>query len=188
MASSEHWLSLYANDRHTWQPWRTDTAQGWQRRIGIVESGFDIDGRHFEGRADITGLITVEARSKLSTEQFREKIVLAWAALRAKHVLLSARSLVSDDLAERRFIVETPKDGVEAIERARETVIFLDDFYKTVDVEDFYQHCYNTGRLFDQNIHSAKLFIFPFRANSATNSTTQMQFIYTAAHDITDGE
>lgn len=182
-----HWLAFYGNNSFQWQPYHgRDGAKGWVRRIGIVESSFDVDGRDFEGRADVTGLITLEVTSRLSKDLFRQKIILAWAALRAKHALLAARTLISEEVKERYFVVETPRDLEDAIERARQTIVFVEDFYPNVDTEEFRQHCLNGGRLYDPNVHLRKILVLTLKKTHAGNF--QLQFMFIAAHEITDGK
>lgn len=182
--SSEHWLGRYGHGHHAW---RRLGDRSWKRPIGVVESSFDLDGRDFEGRADVTGLITLTVRSQLSYALLRRKLLLAWANVRARHTLLSARTVAGPSHEERFFLVETPLEESEALRQSEETMIFIQDVYpgESVEVEDLLLHCYNGGRVLVPEVHLAKIFIAPIK--SAVGGLSTLQFIMVSAHEITDG-
>lgn len=74
----------------------------WFRPLGFVEGMYDTDGADFEGRADISTLFRAKVSTNMSAEALREKFLLAWAVLRFRHVLLSARALCRKDFLSGR--------------------------------------------------------------------------------------
>jgi hypothetical protein len=187
------WLSRYANGYHAWQQADVNGRKSWVRRLGIVESLFDIDGRNFGGRADVTGLLSVEMASKLTRQQLKQKIVLAWAATRAKHALLRARTALCSELglsesdAQQAFIIETLDNEDEAVAESAKTVCFLEDVYGAGEIsrDEFLLHCLNATRVFDPQVHLARIFILPLQV--MRNRHLHMNLVFTAAHEVLDG-
>ena len=89
--ASINWLARYANNYHTWEVVLIDGKQAYRRPLGLVESSFNTDGSDYEDRADVNALLTLEIRSVLNPDEFRRRILLAWASLRLQHVLMLAR-------------------------------------------------------------------------------------------------
>jgi hypothetical protein len=106
----------------------------------------------------------------LSPSAFRERILLAWTRLRCQHILLQARtetltttSGTMENFAPQglHFAVDVPGNLEQAREDARKHIVFLEDFYESVDPEEFYLHCQNVGRVVDAEVALAKCFVFP---------------------------
>ena len=82
------WLRHYGNtDGYRWRR----EGNAFKRPLGFVEFSFDCDGRLFEGRADMNCLVKLAIKSRLSTEDFRERILLAWTQLRESAPLVDLR-------------------------------------------------------------------------------------------------
>lgn len=83
------WLRHYGNTEG--YRWRRE-GNVFKRPLGFVEFSFDCDGRLFEGRADMNCLIKLAIKLKLSSEDFRERILLAWTQLREYAPLTDLKS------------------------------------------------------------------------------------------------
>ena len=188
-----HWLHRYATGYHQWRSFKRDGSLFYYRPLGIVESFFDTDGTDFEGRADLNAHLILDSRCLLSKDALRQRICLAWAVLRTQHSLLSGRALAGSDFLpgsdqgnrERHFVIEELNDPQKAVQNASDTLVFLEDHYPHIDVEDFYQHVMNTTRAIDSKKALAKLFILPLQPLS--HGRHRFQTILIAAHQITDG-
>lgn len=185
-SSPDHWLHYYRSNHYEWNQFLTNGVRGWKRPIGIVEMTFDIDGREFEGRADVTSLVVLELKGKLSKDLVKRKVLLAWASLQAKHVLLRARTIIGKHKYERYFVVDVPHDEEGAIEKARQTLNFKENIQGDIDAEDFYLHCLNSNRLVDPSSNLANMSVLPITTSAA--GTHLLQFVFTFAHEITDGK
>ena len=190
---TSHWLHRYATGYHQWRLFKRDGCLFYYRPLGIVESFFDTDGTDFEGRADLNAHLILESRCSLPKEVLRQRICLAWTVLRTQHTLLSARALAGSDFLsgpdqenhERHFVVEELNDPQKAVQNASDTLVFLEDHYPHVNVEDFYLHVMNTTRAIDSVKALAKLFVLPLQPLS--NGRHRFQTLLVAAHQITDG-
>lgn len=179
------WLDRYRRNFHAWQRLQTESNNTFERRIGIVESAFDGDGRYFEGRADVTALLTLETRCTLAPAELRRRVLLAWTSLRLHHVLLLARTRQEDDYEDTFLVVKRPNSVDEALQEAATTVTFVEDHYGKVDAADLYQHCLNTARVFDPDQCLSRLFVLPLEPVHKDRS--RLRFVQVSAHMITDG-
>lgn len=179
------WLDRYRRDFHAWQRLGVDGSNTFKRRIGIVESAFDGDGRYFEGRADVNALLTLEVRCTLPPAGLRKRILLAWTSLQLQHVLLLARARQEAGLGDIFFIVKQPKSLDEALQDAAETITFVEDHYEQIDAADLWRHCLNTARVFDPSHCLARLLVLPLEPVS--KDRYRLRFIQVSAHVITDG-
>ena len=181
----ENWLSRYANDFHHWRTDNKDGADVFRRRLGLVETTFYVDGRFFQGRADVTALITVETKTKLSQENLRHRILLAWTCLRFKHVLLMSHLSGDEDPYKQEFIIRRPKTTQEALLDAADSITFVDKLYQVVDVPELWRHCTNIGRIPNPSKNFSRLLILP--PEKGLNGNTKLRFLQVSGHSITDG-
>ncbi|EXJ87925.1 hypothetical protein A1O1_04852 [Capronia coronata CBS 617.96] len=188
------WLGSYATTRHDWHTLRTKDHSGYYRRIGIVESLFDVDGSEFEGRADITTDLLVELRTSLTLSALRDRILQAWSVLREKHVLLASRVVKAADLLphqfnnspeERLFVFEPNTTSETMLSKAKDSLTFVEDHYPQVSIDEFFIHTLNTGRCLDASKALSRLYVMPI--DSPDNAMQAVHFILVAAHEITDG-
>ncbi|KAL9086697.1 MAG: hypothetical protein Q9165_007016 [Trypethelium subeluteriae] len=157
---------------------------------------FDCDGRKFEGRADIHGVLTLKVKGRETREQLRERIRLAWANFRAQHPLTRANAskLLSGPTVDgvgkvdqQRYLVIKPlgKSPEENLEDSSATLVFVEDFHGQVDPADFLKHVENTGRAIDPSQSLSKLFVLPLIKLS--DGAFQLPLVFIFAHQITDG-
>lgn len=116
-------------------------------------------------------LLKLSLKSTLSQENFRERILLAWTRLRCQHLLLQAKSISlssADNTGESSFApqglhfsIDVPRNVQEAREVAGKHIVFLEDYYESVDTDEFYMHCQNGGRVVDEGVALAKVFVLP---------------------------
>jgi len=187
------WLARYAGNYHDWRVVKDGEETSYVRPLGIVETAFDHDGIDFEGRADVNALSTFEAKISVSEEEFRSRILLAWASLRAHHGLLRCKVLDGSALPrgsgssrhERHFVVTKPRNVSQILDEARQHIVFVEDYYKDVNIENFCRHVMNTTRTIDPAVCLSKLFVLPRRRLS--NGHFTVNFLMVAGHEITDG-
>ncbi|KAK8181801.1 uncharacterized protein BKA78DRAFT_258291 [Phyllosticta capitalensis] len=182
---ADHWLSRYASDYHAWRKVYSGQDLAYQRPLGLVETAFDVDGFHYGGRADVTSVFTVEARTSLTVDDFRKRILLAWANLRLHHVLLMSTVLRDSASGSREFVLKIPASAQEVLGNAASTIRFLQDNYEHIDVDDFFKHCTNTARIIDSDHSLSQLFVLP--AEPRSGGTFRITFCLIAAHEICDG-
>lgn len=190
---SAHWLDQYASDFHHWRTATHDGHTIFYRPLGHVEYAFDTDGTYHEGRADLTIQLRLEVKSGLSNEDFRQKLILVWTVLRLHHVLLlsqavSRQAYMKDDvpmLRDRFAVVRVPNCVDEAVNDAKEHVIFTDDFQAGVNPDEFHIHAQNAGRALDETRSLSKLFVFPTTKSSKQRMTLRLLLVM--GHQITDG-
>src|SRR5689334_1787623 len=101
----EHWLARYSNGYHAWKKDTIDGQDLYRRPIGLIETSFDIDGTAFGGRADMNALLTLEIRHKLSKDDMRHRILLAWTNLRLQHTMLMSRTWDDRESGNKNFVV-----------------------------------------------------------------------------------
>lgn len=183
-----HWLERYGKNHLAWQA--GEEYRYYFRAMGLVERSFDIDGVHFEGRADISTLLELEVASRLSEGQLRERILLAWTALRLNHTMIMAKLVDhhSDILgveSTRSLRVDQPRSPEEAIATAKEHIVYVQDAYPAIDHDDFYLHTFNTARVIDAERSVTKLFVLP--PTKKTGSTQTLRFVAIIAHLVADG-
>ncbi|KAM3415511.1 hypothetical protein BST61_g9032 [Cercospora zeina] len=184
----DSWLRHYGNAEG--YRWRREGSL-FKRPLGFVEFSFDCDGRLFEGRADMNCLVKLAVKSRLSDEDFRERVLLAWTQSRCQHVLLQARTIRETDGANGdfapqglNFAVDVHASVSKAVESAGRHLVFLGDHYECVDHRDFYMHCQNTARVVDPEDALAKVFVLPL-IQEGEDTVLRIQFVI--AHEIADG-
>lgn len=194
-----HWLDLQDANRYRWdkvigQSPATSGRMAYYRRLGIVESLFDSDASLSCGRADLTQNHIYEIRTSLSDEHLRERIVLAWALMRASHILLGSQSMFLDQFVprapsrkwtEKCFLYRCPRSVEEALEETRAQVKFVADSYPDVDARQFFLHAINTNRTIDSNTSLSRIYVLPFRRDS--RDVLHLHFLTVFAHQIADG-
>lgn len=183
---SEHWLARYANNYHAWKAIGNGAGRSFIRPMGLVETSFDIDGRHYGGRADMNALLTLEVKHTLpSKEAFRDRVALAWVCLQVQHVMLMSRVHADEEMAQRSFVVEVPTNKEEALRKAKESIVWVEDAYDEVDEVEFHRHAMNVGRILEPEVCLAKLFVLPLVELPGGNR--QLRFLIVMAHQISDG-
>jgi hypothetical protein len=179
------WLRRYANGFHSWGKETNDGVVFFQRPTGLVETSFDTDGVHYEGRADLHSTLTLEIRTTLSEQQLQERVTLVWAVLGTQHPLL--QSSVQSDLQtgqQKQFVVRPKRDPSDAIAEASKSVSYLQT-EPDVDIEDLLKHVLNTGRIVDPTKSLSRLFILPLQP--LPNGKFRLRLLQISAHMITDG-
>ncbi|KAI0480042.1 hypothetical protein GGR56DRAFT_251254 [Xylariaceae sp. FL0804] len=189
-----HWLDRYGRGYHAWT---REPAGGFARRCGLVEGRFDADGRHFEGRADMSALLTARLSTGpgpgLSEDDLQRHVLLAFALLRLRHPLLRARAEVrrrsrTAGLEEEPwFTVAVPASVAAEIEEAASALTRVEgrEHYGQADVDDFFVHSKNTARVVDPGHALARVFVLP--GESPGEGVRRLHFIFVLAHQITDG-
>jgi hypothetical protein len=187
-----HWLDQYASNYHEWRKARIDGKHCFYRPLGTVETAFDSDGIYYEGRADVNALLELQSKHRLSQEQLRHRITLAWTVLRLSHVLLLARAvdrkpfMTAGNASQTRFfLVYPPDDSRDAIADATKALSFIEQPVDDRGLATFYRHAQNTGRVVNANAFLAKLFVFP--TDDIAGSHTSLRFLFVKGHQITDG-
>ena len=187
MAQSKagHWLDRYANNYHAWKKDKLNGKTVYKRRLGFVESSFDIDGTDFGGRADMNALFTLEIRHKLSKEEIRRRITLAWASLRLQHVMLQSRMIENKTTGERNFAIEIEDSAGDILEETSKSIVWVDDLYDSVDGIELYRHCQNVARIIAPSQCLSRMHVLPLRP--LLNGNFELQFLIIMAHQISDG-
>lgn len=154
--------------------------------MGLVETSFDADGTYYGGRADMNALFTLAIQHTLRNDDLRRRIVLAWTCLRLQHVLLMSRVEDDKETGKRCFVVDVPKSKEEAIQEVNESIIWVEDLYKNlnVDVEELYHHAINVGRIIEPSKCMSKCHILPLQKQA--DGTTEIKFFVVMAHQISD--
>ncbi|KAI4789262.1 hypothetical protein E4T44_10670 [Aureobasidium sp. EXF-8845] len=149
-----HWLDQYASNYHEWRQARIEGKHCFYRPLGTVETAFDSDGIYYEGRADVNALLELQTKHRLSQEQLRHRITLAWTVLRLSHVLLLARavnrkaSMTAGNASQTRFFLVCPPDDFrDAITDATKALSFIEQPVDDRGLATFYRHAQNTGRV-----------------------------------------
>ncbi|KAI1343765.1 hypothetical protein F5Y15DRAFT_177704 [Xylariaceae sp. FL0016] len=191
--STGHWLDRYRTGYHAWSP----DKDGFSRRCGLVEAGFDTDGRYFEGRADINTRLVVGITTRLQAKQLGHHILLAFTLLRQRHPLLAAKARLDADDVEPYFSVAVPPTPDVAIEDAATALEFVEDADgKGVDMDHFYLHAQNAKRVVDPSHALARLFILPSARShkqamggdgTLRRHRKEISMLFVMAHQIADG-
>lgn len=189
-----HWLDQYARGYHSWHDGVDDAGRScFYRRQGVVETSFDVDGRYFEGRADINASLELEIVSNITLQQLEHRILLAWTALRLHHVLLMTAAVdphasfkqVDRARQNRFFLLHPPSSPKDAVQDAATQLVFAREMYDQIDMDDFYRHAQNVARVIDPTKALGKLFVLPLVPISGKRYRLQMLLIM--AHSISDG-
>ncbi|KAH7087167.1 hypothetical protein FB567DRAFT_527105 [Paraphoma chrysanthemicola] len=186
---SQHWLTRYANAQHTWTSHTSHNGtKSFKRRLGLVETSFDVDGTHFGGRADMTATLKLEINHQLPEQALRERIILAWTLLRLKHVLLMSRVEASQK-GPREFVIDIPPSPASAIAASKSSVTFLSDIGYTADLndEDLHHHALNTTRIIQPGTCLSKLHVLPLIPVPDKPGHFECKFLIVIAHQISDG-
>lgn len=196
MSSAEtslHWLDQYGNNYHQWRKGLYQGRDFFYRPQGIIEYAFDTDGLHFEGRADINALLTLEAKTGLTEEQIRKRILTAWTVLRLRHVLLMSKAVYKHEFGiadskvarDRFLVVQPPRDEHDALEEAERAVVWTADYYAKIPTSDIYRHTQNVARAIDARQAMAKLYVLPMEQLPSGRQSIRILFLM--GHQITDG-
>jgi hypothetical protein len=200
------WLENYASNHLDWHRAVSESTgkTAYYRRLGVVESLFNTDGTDYEGRADLTMHLTVALRTKLKPDILRTRILLAWAVLRLRHILLSVRVTGADGLSRHRghhenrelsvvdaaldharfYVFEPPDTADDAIVEANKHLVWVEDYHDAVDNHVFFTHTQNVGRCIDEAQALSKLFVMPI---DHTFECREVNFMLMAGHEIVDG-
>lgn len=189
------WLQDYATNSHQWREYQAVGHGGsiFYRPLGLVESLFDSDGMCHEGRADINMAANFEIKTNMSKEALRRHILLAWANLQLRHTLLMAAADSFQDYMDdttptkqgRFFIIHQPSSGEEALRRAQDHLVFLEDHYASVDTDELYYHAQNTARTFDAQKNLSRALVHPLTRSGP--ETWSLSFLFIMSHQISDG-
>jgi hypothetical protein len=194
LSQTPHWLDQYGNaEVHAWKASTQDNCTRLYRPLGLVEYGFDSDGRYYEGRADLNVQLDLTIKSQLSKEQLRERITLAWALFQCEHPLAQSKALERQRYMDEPgnvtspiySVVDVPKNEAAAVDNAKASLVFLEDHFEHVDPYDFWLHAQNTGRVVDAAQSLAKCFVYP--AKLREDGTGSLRFLMVIGHQITDG-
>ncbi|KAI1163124.1 hypothetical protein F5B18DRAFT_351816 [Nemania serpens] len=178
-----HWLDRYGKGYHAW----TRDEAGFSRPCGLLELRFDADGRYFGGRADVSSLLTAGISTRLSDEELRRHILLAFALLRLRHCMLGARAELRTLEVEPWFSVRVPATADAAIRDADRALRFLDTAVDGVsDVADFYVHAQNVARIVRPSEALGQVFVFPVEGAEGS-ARRRIRFLFVMAHEIVDG-
>ncbi|KAI0025185.1 hypothetical protein F4780DRAFT_792770 [Xylariomycetidae sp. FL0641] len=203
-SSTGHWLDRYGTGFHAWRA--SAAAPGtFTRPCGLVEAGFDADGRYFEGRADISGLLSAH----VSAPPSRARMLLAFALLRLRHPLLLARAELRGDppdLREPWFAVAVPPSPDAAVRDAADLLTTVggggggrggggdqEEAAAHFDADDFYAHAQNAARVFDPARALARAYVLPPCApargaeDGEDEQPQQLRVLFVLAHQIADG-
>lgn len=190
---SHDWLRQYGNTaEYQWHRATLGSRSVFRRPLGLVESAFDADGRYYEGRADLNGLLEVEIKSTLDLGAFRDRIVLAWTRSRHQQLLLQARCVHDETLGGQdaiapsglHFVVDVVDRVEDAVANAVEHCVFLDG-HAGSESRDFSIHSQNVGRVIDPGRALAKLFVFT--PQDVAHGRATLRFLFVMAHQISDG-
>lgn len=190
------WLKQYATGYHVWKQAIPDEASGaavLYRPLGVVESTFDGDGIHYEGRADITMALSMEIKTNMSKVALERHVLLAWTCLRLRHTLLCATATTAQPFMDHetvqkgtRFLVLRQPTTYEDILRSTKSMVtFMGHHYPEVDIRELFAHAQNTARNFDSEKTLHRLFVLPLERNDGNTLTLRLLCVF--AHQITDG-
>jgi hypothetical protein len=192
-AAQSHWLDRYGAEYHNWRSFALEDSKGIARPLGLVETIFDNDGRKFEGRADVHGLIRFHVQGSLP-EHWQRLILLAWACLRAQHSVLRATAEkaplglydhVDIRSHQRHLVLRNREEKSEYLTDCQASLVFLEDEYTHVDPAEFMLHAENSTRTFFPSQNLSRLFVFP--TVTLAGGSQQVSFMFLVAHQITDG-
>ncbi|EME87935.1 uncharacterized protein MYCFIDRAFT_129613 [Pseudocercospora fijiensis CIRAD86] len=191
MINSNNWLQQYGNiEDYQWRRSQSNGAEVYSRPVGLVESSFDADGRYYEGRADMNCELETAVKNLLDRDEFRERILLSWTLLRQRHLLLQSKTFldrksgIHGSPSGMHFAVPVHASPSRAIEDAGKHLVFVGDYYETVDHRDFYLHCLNGSRVLDPSQALAKCFVLPC---SHEDGRQVLRFLFIFGHEISDG-
>lgn len=132
----------------------------------------------------MTALFTLAIQHKLSAEDLRHRIALAWTTLRLQHPLLLARVHDDPDTGTRGFAVDIPSSEDDAIKEVEENIIWIGDIYDEVDDTEIYHHSYNVTRIIEPRKCLSKLHVLPIKR--LPDGTFSLRLLIVIAHQISD--
>lgn len=188
------WLESYATSRHDWQETVHNGEVIHFRRIGIVEGMFNTDGIDYEGRADLTFNLQVELKTSLTPAELRERFIQAWAVLRQRHILLSARvaqrkellsSVAGREADEWLYVFKPCTSQRDAYREAQKHIIMVEDHYPEAGNDEFFTHTLNSSRCLDPYVCLSRFYVMPLASQG--NGVYDASFMMTAGHEIVDG-
>jgi hypothetical protein len=135
----------------------------------------------------MTALFTLAIQHKLSKDELRRKIALAWTSLRLQHPLLLSRVIDDKASGKRCFAVHVPTTSENAIQEVEQSIVWIEDFYmeKGVDEKELYHHAYNVTRIIEPRKCLSKLHVLPLKR--LPDGTYEIRFLIVLAHQISDG-
>ncbi|CAJ2511939.1 Uu.00g075640.m01.CDS01 [Anthostomella pinea] len=177
-----HWLDRYGAGYHSW----AETDEGFSRRCGLVEAGFDSDGRYYEGRADMSALLSLGVLTQLPRERLHRHVLLAFTLLRLHHPLLRAKAELCSLGVEPYFSVTVLATAKDAFNEAASALTFMEeDGHHEIDMDDFYMHAQNTARVIIEDHAMARAFVLP--EESSHGNRRLLRVLFVMAHQIADG-
>lgn len=196
MSTSEepfYWLDRYGSQEYRWRSTKKNGRMSFYRELGFAEFSFDVDGRYYEGRADMNAQLELEVRTSLEHHDFRERILFAWTCLRCQHLLLQAKAFTGKELfgmdtpkrTDVYFRVDLPRSVSEAIEDAAQHLVFMSDQFEYVYHWDFWMHAQNTARILDPSKALSR--VFAHRLEPTENGCSMLRLLFVVSHQIWDG-
>ncbi|KAI0428754.1 hypothetical protein F5Y09DRAFT_312162 [Xylaria sp. FL1042] len=182
-SGTRHWRDRYGTGYHAW----SRDGDEFSRPCGLCEFKFDCDGRYFGGRADVNSLLTLNVSTRLSGEELRQHILLAFTLLRLRHGLLAARTELRTLEVEPWFLVGVPATADAAIRDAGGVLRFMDEAVDGVsDMADFYVHAQNVARIVKPSEALARVFVLSRKVEGSSTRQT-LECLFVMAHQIVDG-
>ncbi|KAI1354399.1 hypothetical protein F5Y01DRAFT_274006 [Xylaria sp. FL0043] len=182
-SGTRHWRDRYGTGYHAWNR----DGDKFIRPCGLCEFKFDCDGRYFGGRADVNSLLTLNVSTRLSGEELRRHVLLAFTLLRLRHCLLAARAELRTLEVEPWFLVGIPATPDAAIKEASAVLRFMDEAADGVsDMADFYVHAQNVARVVKPSEALARVFVLLRKVKGSSRRHT-LEFLFVMAHQIVDG-
>lgn len=134
---------------------------------------------------DMTALFTIAIQQKLSKEELRHRIALAWTSLRLQHPLLLARVTDDQEGGTRGFTVDVPNSQDSAVEQVERSIVWIEEAYDEVNEKELYHHAYNVTRIIEPAKCLSKLHVLPLQ--QLPDGTYELSFLIVIAHQISDG-
>lgn len=144
-----------------------------------------VSRRYFGGRADMTSLFTMRVKHRLSKEVFRRRIVLAWANLRLRHVMLMGRTSYEEASRKRKFVIDLHDSRESVIDDVLRSIVWVEDHFEEIDGIEIYHHALNVGRIVEPEGCLSKLHVLPLV--KMADGTHELRFLVVMAHQISDG-
>jgi len=86
--------------------------------------------------------------------------------------------------SQRVFQIIVPKDSNDAVAKAEKDLVFIDEFYQTIDCAELYTHAQNSARVLASEQSLAKMFVAPIEK---VDGRYKLKFVFVIAHQIADG-
>jgi hypothetical protein len=133
----------------------------------------------------MTALFTLAIQHKLSKDELRRRIALAWTSLRLQHPLLLSRVGDDKETGKRCFAVDVPPRSEDAVQDVERTIVWIEDSYSSVDEKDLYHHAFNVTRIVEPRTCLSKLHVLAIKRPS--DGMYEIRFLIVIAHQISDG-